>query len=75
MFAIAVWDGAQNRLFLARDRIGIKPLYIAWTPTAFLFVSEIKAILANPSISPEVEQLASCHYLSFLPVPAPLTMF
>ena len=75
MFAIAAWDGNRKRLFLARDRVGIKPLYIAWRPTAFLFASEIKAILAHPDVSPEVEPVAVYHYLSFLAAPAPLTMF
>lgn len=75
MFAIGVWDEAGQNLFLARDRIGIKPLYITWTPSAFLFASEIKALLAHPEVQAEVEPLAIYHYLSFLTTPAPLTMF
>ncbi len=75
MFSIALWEVAQRRLFLARDRVGIKPLYIAWTPSAFLFASEIKAILAHPEITPEIEPISVYHYLSFLTAPAPLTMF
>ena len=75
MFALAVWDGNRNRLFLARDRVGIKPLYFAWTPESFIFASEIKAILALPSFKRDIEPISVYHYLSFLTTPAPLTMF
>ena len=75
MFAIAIWDQRRQQLFLARDRIGIKPLYFAWTASAFLFASEPKALLAHPDLVPEVEPIAAYHYLSFLTTPAPLTMF
>jgi asparagine synthase (glutamine-hydrolysing) len=75
MFAAAVWDSTRKRLFLARDRVGIKPLYFAWTPGSFLFASEIKAILAMPSFSRDIEPISVYHYLSFLTTPAPLTMF
>ena len=75
MFAFAVWDARRRRLLLARDRVGIKPLYFAWSRGRFLFASEIKAILAAPGIEIDVEPLAVYHYLSFLTTPAPLTMF
>jgi asparagine synthase (glutamine-hydrolysing) len=75
MFAIGIWDGKNRRLFLARDRIGIKPLYFGWTGSAFLFASEIKAILKLPSFPRDIEPLSVYHYLSFLTTPAPLTMF
>lgn len=54
MFALALWDGHRNRLLLARDRIGIKPLYYTRAPGALLFASEIKAILAEPSVKRRV---------------------
>ena len=75
MFAIGLWDAEKRRLFIARDRIGIKPLYFAWTRDGFLFASEIKALLAHPSLASDVEPTALYHYLSFLATPAPLTMF
>jgi asparagine synthase (glutamine-hydrolysing) len=75
MFAIGIWDARRRRLFLARDRIGIKPLYFAWTPQAFVFASEIKALLPHPELHADVEPTSVYHYLSFLTTPAPLTMF
>ena len=73
MFAIAVWDGRTRELFVARDRIGIKPLYFAELGGAFVFASEIKGILQHPRASVELEPAAVYHYLSFLATPAPLT--
>ena len=75
MFAFAIWDDRLKRLFFARDRIGIKPLYFAWAPSGFLFASEIKALLVHPEVSADVEPISVYHYLSFLTTPAPLTMF
>ncbi|MGA7991682.1 MAG: asparagine synthase (glutamine-hydrolyzing) [Thermoanaerobaculia bacterium] len=75
MFAIAIHDEPARTLFLARDRIGIKPLYFAWTSGAFLFASEIKALLAHPDVPRDLEDVSVWHYLSFLTTPAPLTMF
>ena len=56
MFAFAIWDGRRNRLFLARDRLGIKPLYYARSGSRVIFASEIKAVLQDPSV-PRTENL------------------
>lgn len=74
-YAIGLWDARQEKLFLVRDRIGVKPLYFSLVDGAILFGSEIKAILAHPSVSRDVDPIAMYHYLSFLTTPAPLTMF
>jgi asparagine synthase (glutamine-hydrolysing) len=56
IFAFAVWNTAQQRLFLARDRLGVKPLFYTERNSSFIFGSELKAILANPLVKPVVEQ-------------------
>lgn len=75
MFAFAIWDARRRELFLARDRLGVKPLYYATPPGGFVFGSEIKALLKHPAISPDMDIEAFTHYLTFLTTPAPLTMF
>jgi asparagine synthase (glutamine-hydrolysing) len=75
MFAFAIWDRPRRRLFLARDRLGIKPLFYAQTNHGFAFGSEIKAILAAVLVDRRVRLDALYHYLSLNYLPAPLTMF
>jgi len=75
MFAFAIWDAAKQELFLARDRVGIKPLYYFWSGSTFLFASEIKGILADPSVPRVIDPQALDDYLTFLYVPAPKTIF
>jgi asparagine synthase (glutamine-hydrolysing) len=74
-YGFAVWDGTRRKLFLVRDRIGVKPLYFALFGGKLIFASEIKAILEHPDVSREMEPIAAYHYLSFMTTPAPLTMF
>lgn len=75
MFAFAIYDLKKRTLFIARDRIGIKPLYYYQKNGKFLFASEIKAILRDKSIVREVNDQAIYDYLGFEFVPAPQTMF
>jgi len=75
MFALAIWDSVDQSLFLARDRLGIKPLYYTETATAFVFGSEIKSLLLHPAVRREVDLPALSHYLSLKYVPGPRTMF
>ena len=56
MFAVGIWDGPRRRLFLARDRVGIKPLYFWLGTGVILFASEIKALLAHPAVTPVPSQ-------------------
>jgi asparagine synthase (glutamine-hydrolysing) len=74
-YSIALWDGERERLVLARDRLGVKPLYYFQGGGRLLFASEIKAILAHPAVTPDVDEAALYHYLSFLTTPAPQTIF
>ncbi len=73
IFAFAIWDTRKKELFLARDRIGVKPLYYYYKDNKFIFSSEIKAILEHP-IKKEINLEAFNHYFRLLYVPAPLTM-
>ena len=75
MFAFAVWDRDEKRLFLARDRVGIKPLYYADTGGAFVFGSEIKSLFRHPDLSPELDRDELARYFTFLCVPPPGTLF
>src|SRR6266487_3865462 len=65
MFAFAIWDREKGTLFVARDRLGIKPLYYSLTADSFLFGSEIKVILAHGSVRPDLHLAALPEYLAF----------
>jgi len=75
MYAFAIWDSRQRKLFAARDRLGIKPFYYYYKDGIFLFGSEIKAILQNPIVKKEPNLEAISHYLTFSCTPAPFTLF
>ena len=64
MFAFAIWDTHEKRLFAARDRLGIKPLYYYWDGELFAFASEPKALLAHPRIIPEINRESLEDYLN-----------
>jgi asparagine synthase (glutamine-hydrolysing) len=75
MFAFALWDRAERRMWLVRDRLGIKPLYYSWDGDVFVFGSEPKAILAFPGRSTEVDERAVDAFFTYGYVPAPLTIY
>src|SRR5882724_1066397 len=75
MFAFAIWDSRSQELFLARDRVGKKPLLYAQLNGQLVFASEFSALLLHPDISREIDYAALDKYLSFMCVPAPLTAF
>ena len=76
MYAFAIWDTRKQELFLARDRVGKKPLLYAVTPSGdFVFGSEFQALLQHPEVSREIDREALDRYLSFMCVPAPLTAY
>ncbi len=75
MFAFAIWDEKARTLFLARDRVGKKPLFYYYDGGRFLFASEIKAILADPSVDLRPDRIALHHYLTYQSVPSPFSAF
>ena len=75
MFAFAIWDERQEALFLARDRVGIKPLYYWHTDKCIVFGSEVKAILADPDVKAEVAPEMIDRFLTFYYVPGEETLF
>jgi asparagine synthase (glutamine-hydrolysing) len=75
MFALALWDRKERELYLARDRIGEKPLYYGWLGNTFLFGSELKALRAFPGFKPVLHQEAVSAFLRFSYVPAPCSIY
>ena len=75
MFSFGIWDEKRARLWLCRDRIGIKPLVYYWDGKHFVFASEIKSLLSDPVIPRELDYDALLLYLAFSYVPAPYTIF
>ena len=71
MFAFALWDATRHRLLLARDRLGIKPLYYVETRDGLVFASEAKALFQHPDVNPEINLDALDLYLSLRYVPGP----
>lgn len=75
MFAFAVFDSRSRKVTLARDRLGIKPLYYADTGKSLVFGSEIKSILVNPEVSRDIDPVALDQYLTYKYIPEPRTIF
>jgi asparagine synthase (glutamine-hydrolysing) len=75
MFAFAIWDQRTEELFLARDRVGKKPILYAHINGKLIFGSEFTALLLHPDVGRDIDTDAIHHYLSFMCVPAPLTAY
>jgi asparagine synthase (glutamine-hydrolysing) len=75
MFAFAVWDADRRRLFVARDRFGVKPIYWHWRGGTLTFGSEVKALLVHPAVRAELCPEALTEYLTFQNVLSDLTLF
>ena len=75
MFAFAIWDAAENALWLVRDRLGVKPLYYTRAGRHLLFASEIKALLAHPQVERDLNPQAVDDFLAYLYIAAPQTIF
>ena len=75
MFAVAIWDSAERELILARDPIGIKPLYYSWQGGRLVFGSELKALLAVPDLQLEPDPRAIHDYFSFGHVRSPRSIY
>jgi asparagine synthase (glutamine-hydrolysing) len=74
MFAFAIWDAANGKLWCVRDRLGIKPFYYSTQPAAFLFASEVRALLASGWFRAELDPLGLAGYVRFGAVPEPYTL-
>jgi asparagine synthase (glutamine-hydrolysing) len=75
MFAFGLWDARQQQLLLARDRVGIKPLYYTNTGSALAFASELKSLLVNPAVSRRLNPLAIDRFLTYYYLPGTDTLF
>lgn len=74
MFAFAIWDKEQRELFVARDRLGVKPFYYYHNGDVFVFSSELRSLLASGLVPAKLDSAATCNYLMYQSVCAPLTI-
>lgn len=75
MFALAIWDARRERLVLARDRFGKKPLHYCASGTGLVFASELQALLGVPGVNREIDRHALGDYLAYMAIPAPRTIY
>jgi asparagine synthase (glutamine-hydrolysing) len=74
MFAFAIWDKVEQELFIARDRLGVKPLYYSFVNGVFVFASEIRSILASEILEAKIDENNLSEYLRFLSIATPKTL-
>lgn len=74
MFAFAIWDGRTDTLVIARDRLGIKPLYMHRSPDCVLFASEVRALLASGLVRRQLDRQTLDQYLAYQTTPSPRTL-
>jgi asparagine synthase (glutamine-hydrolysing) len=74
MFAFAIWDKVEQELFIARDRLGVKPLYYSFVNGVFVFASEIRSILASDILEAKIDENNLSEYLRFLSIETPKTL-
>ena len=75
MFAFCIWDASNRAAFLARDRLGVKPLYVHVDDRRLVFGSELKAVLAAPGVPREIDATAVLDFMTFGYIPSPKTIF
>ena len=75
MFAFALWDASERKLFFARDRLGKKPLFYSLQNGKFVFASELRALLVNQDFAFEIDEQSIFHYLTLQYIPSPRTIF
>ena len=75
MFAFAIWNETNQSLFIARDRLGIKPLHYYWDGERFAFASELKSLLTLPNLKTDLDHSALWDYFTYLYIPAPKTVY
>lgn len=75
MFGFAIWDSRQRRLLVARDRVGIKPMYYYVSPQHVIFGSELKAVIAHPAVPREINYAALDQFLTLEYIPSPHSIF
>ena len=75
MFAFAIWDSNVRKIFIARDKFGIKPLFYYYDNEKLIFASEIKAIVENPAVQRKINYRSMCEYFYYRYIPSPNTIF
>lgn len=75
MFAYVLWDTRDKKLYLGRDRLGVKPLYYGWMPSGFVFSSQVKSFERSPGFQSSIDRNAVCLYMRHNYVPSPYSIY